>query len=325
MTQNVRHSFWFALAMMTFIVMADLSQAKQLPRIGLLGWMPCDQSMPNSKTGEWTFFLQGLEEYGYVVGKNVIIDCRSANKRADAFRAAATELVRLPVDVIVTRSDTAAVAAGSATLSIPIVTLSSSIVSLANQGSHTTGIADYSFGLTDKRLELLKKAMPAIQTVGVLSDPVGFYKGYEGRARRAAQDLNLQLTFFRCKDPSELQSTFAAMTSQRIDAVLISPDIMFASYASQIADLAIKNRLPTVAWDNRLIQVGFLLSYSIDGAAMERRLAYYVDRILNGVSPADIPIEQPATFVISINLHTAHALGIILPQSLLMMADEVVE
>jgi putative ABC transport system substrate-binding protein len=188
-----------------------------------------------------------------------------------------------------------------------------------------TGVDNFLSELTGKRLELLKEATPTIQKIGVLSNPNGIYKGYEARTKRAAQELQLELGFFRVAQPAALEETFELMKVQHVDAVFVLPDLMFAAQAAHIADLAIKHGLPSMAWDSRLTESGFLLAYSSRLGEQEQRLAFYVDRILKGASPELMPMEQPASYSLSINLRTARVLGLTLPDTLLMLSDEVVE
>jgi putative tryptophan/tyrosine transport system substrate-binding protein len=159
----------------------------------------------------------------------------------------------------------------------------------------------------------------------VLSNPVGFYRGDEARAKRAGEELATELIFFRVKEPEGLAGAFAQMKAQNADAVFILPDLMFAANASRIAELALKYDLATMAWDYRMTGAGCLMSYSSNGAELEQRLASFVDRILKGAQAGDLPTEKPSSFVLSINLRTAGALGITLPRDLLMMANGVVE
>jgi putative ABC transport system substrate-binding protein len=315
-----------AAAMMGFVAFAVPLHAKTLPRLGLLGWTACDTAL-SSERGEWSFVLKGLAELGYRPQENIIIECRSANERFEQLKTAAAELARMSVDVIVASSNPAATEAVLATHKIPIISIQANLLgnSFSAPRGNITGIAEFNIELTGKRLEFLKEALPTLRRVGVLSFPAGFYRGDEARTRRAGEDLQTDLSFFRVKDPQGLAPAFADMKAQNVDAVFVLPSLMFASNASLIADLAIKYDLATMVPDYRMTKAGCLISYSSNADDLEHRLAYFVDRVLKGHSPEFIPSERPWKFVLSINLKTAKALGLSLPRGLLMMADEVVE
>jgi ABC-type uncharacterized transport system substrate-binding protein len=308
------------------LVLAGAAFAKTVPRIGFLGWTPCGASFASAQ-GEWTFILRGLAEYGYRPQDDLTIECRSANEHFEQFGSAASELANIPVDIIVAGSDSAISAADLATHTIPIISIQSSLFgnSFSAPLGNITGIVDLSLELTGKRLEFLKEAIPTIRRVAVLSNPVGFYRGDEGRSRRAGEELDTDLIFFRVKEPDALAEAFTQMKTQNADALFILPDLMFAANASRIAELALKYDLATMAWDSRMTEAGCLMSYSSNSAELERRLAFFVDRILKGARAGDLPTEKPSSFVLSINLRTAGALGITLPRDLLMMANGVVE
>jgi putative ABC transport system substrate-binding protein len=324
--RSFRSSFKVAVAIAGLLALAGAAYAKSVPRIGLIGWTPCETSL-TSPQGEWSFFLKGLAKFGYRPQDNITIECRSANGRIEQFGPAANELVKIPVDIIVGNSDLAVWAAFNATHTIPVVGIHSFLFgnSYSQPLGNTTGIGNISLELTGKRLEFLKKAVPAIRKLAVLSDPVGFYRADEMRIKRAGGELDTELIFFRVKEPDGLAGAFAQMKAQNADAVFVLPDLMFAENASQIADLSIKYDLATMAADQRMAESGCLMSYSSKAAEIEQRLASFVDRILKGAEAGNLPFERPNSFVLSINLRTAGALGINLPRDLLMMANEVVE
>jgi ABC-type uncharacterized transport system substrate-binding protein len=312
--------------MMGLVVFVGAAFANPVPRIGFLGWTPCEAAMASAQ-GEWSSVLKGLAEFGYRPGDNIAIDCRSANGRFEQFGLAASELASIPVDIIVAGSDSAISAARLATHTIPIISIQSALfgTTFSAPEGNVTGIVNLSLELTPKRFELLKQAVPSIRKVAVLSNPVGFYRGDEGRSRRAGEELDTDLIFFRVKEPDALAEAFTQMKTQNADALFILPDLMFAANASRIAELALKYDLATMAWDSRMTEAGCLMSYSSNSAELERRLAFFVDRILKGARAGDLPTEKPSSFVLSINLRTAGALGITLPRDLLMMANGVVE
>jgi putative ABC transport system substrate-binding protein len=309
--------------------MSGQSNSSNMPRIGVLSFSSCEGS--NWK-GNFAPFLRGLSELGYILDKTITIECRSARKRYENISSAAAELVRLPVDVIVANSQPEGQAASEATDTIPIVTIISGdpvagglANSIAKPGGNVTGISYYATELTAKRLELLKELMPQISKVGVLANPNLSYLPFEEDTKRAAIRLGIAATTYHVSAPDELKNAINQMKSENIQAIFVLPDLMLASASPLIAKLALEQKLPTMAWGSWFTQLGCLMSYSSDYRAMNHRLAFYVDRILKGANPGDLPIEQPTTFTLSVNLKTAAALGVDVPQSILLLADEVVE
>ncbi len=308
---------------------AGQSTSTSMPRIGVLAWPPCDEDWLVDISGP---FMRGLGEFGYKPGETVTIECRSAGRRYDGLATAAADLVRLPVDVIVTASQPAGHAAREATATIPIVTIITGdpvaaglARSLAKPGGNLTGLSYYATELTAKRLELLKEMIPEVTTVGVLANPNLSYLPFEEDTKRAGGRLGITARVHQVSEPADLKSAFSQMKAEGAQAVFVLPDLMFASEASRIAALALEHRLPTMAWGGWFTAAGCLMSYSSDYGAMNHRLAFYVDRILKGAKPGDLPIEQPTTFGLSVNLKTAEALGVEVPQSILLLADEVIE
>ena len=311
------------LAMIMPAVAAAQTTPTQIPRIGLLRWSSC--SITPS-------FLRGLIEFGYKPGETVTIECRSAGGHDNGFKAAAAELVRLQVDVIVTMSQPAGHAAREVTDKIPIVTIISGdpvaaglANSLAKPGGNLTGLSYYATELTAKRLELLKEMMPEITTVDVLANPVVSYLPFEEDAKRAAGRLGVALRIHQVSEPEDLASAFIEMKANKAQAVFVLPDVMFAYASRRIAELALEHRLPTMAWGTWFTSNGCLMAYSARYDIIAHRLAFYVDRILKGAKPGDLPIEQPMTFQLSINLKTAKALGLEVPQTLLVRAEKIIE
>ncbi|CAN7675142.1 ABC transporter substrate-binding protein [Phyllobacterium sp. LjRoot231] len=303
--------------------------AAETPRIGILTYGSCDPVVYRS---EFSSFLSGLEELGYKEGETVSIECRSADRQYDKLRNAADELVRIPVDVIVTGSQPSGRAAQEATHQIPIVSVVSGdpisagfARSLAKPGGNFTGVSYYATELTAKRMELLKEAIPGIARVGVLVNPDLSYLPFEADARRAAGRLNIAIAVYQARQPADLDRAFSEMKRDGVQAVFVLPDVMFAYEAERIAALAIENRLPEMAWGVWFAQAGSLMAYSADYDEMNRRLAFYVDRILKGAKPGDLPMEQPTTFRLTVNLKTAKTLGLELPPTILTLADEVIE
>ncbi|RWP38966.1 MAG: ABC transporter substrate-binding protein [Mesorhizobium sp.] len=319
-----------ALAMSFPAVAAAQQSPAQMPRIGLIAWWPCD--MPyTGESSEFGSFMRGLRELGQTLSE-LSFECRSASKHDSGLAAAAADLVQLPVDVIVTTSQPAAHAAHEATDVIPIVTIISGnpvaaglASSLAKPGGNLTGVSYYATELAAKRLELLMEAIPELTTVGVLANPVVNYLPFEEDAKSAAHQLGVALNIQQVSDPDELDAAFSRMEAAGAQAVFVLPDLMLSSLSPQIAALAIEHRLPTMSWGPWFTEAGCLMAYSADYSGMGHRLAFYVDRILKGSEAGDLPIEQPTKFELSINLKTANALGIDLPQTVLVMADEVIE
>ncbi|MGE3741631.1 MAG: ABC transporter substrate-binding protein [Geminicoccaceae bacterium] len=300
------------------------AQQAELPRIGYLGWAE----------GECVDgpLLHGLEERGLRPGETVHIVCRTAGGDDDGLAPAAAELVKLGVDLIVTVSQPAGRAAHQATSKIPIVTaLSGDPVadglarSLAKPGGNLTGVSYYATELSAKRLELLKETVPTIHVVDVLSNPVVAYLPFEKDTKEAAAQLGLGIRLRLVRKPADLDRAFSAMRADKAEAVFVLPDLMLAHEAPRIARLALAQRLPTMAWAPWYTDAGCLMAYSTRYDQIDRRLAYFVDRILHGAVPADLPIEQPTTFNLSINLRTARTIGIEVPEAILLLADNVIE
>jgi putative ABC transport system substrate-binding protein len=326
------YSFSFAFALIALLPDLALGQAAEKnPRVGLLMWSPCDEP---AWTWEAAFdpFIRGLRELGYRPGETILFECRSAGRRDSGFATAAAELVQLPVDIIVTTSQPAGRAAHRVSETIPIVTIVSGdpvagglAQTLAKPGGNVTGVSYYATELTAKRLELLKEMNPGISTVGVLANPNVAYLPFEQDTKQAAGQLGLALRIHQVSEAADLKIAFSQMRDEQVEAVFVLPDVMFADESSRIADLALEHRLPTMAWGGWFTESGCLMAYSSDYVEMIHRLAYYVDRILKGAKPGDLPIEQPTTFKLSINMKTAKVLGIEVPSVLLLQADQVIE
>ena len=314
----------FATAIVTPNLAAAQSSPTNVPRIGFLGWADGECSDDS--------LVLGLEELGLRPGETVIIECQTAGSDDDGLAPAAAELIKLGVDLIVTTSQPAGRAAHQVTTTIPIVTgISGDPVagglarSLAKPGGNVTGVSYYATELSAKRLELLKEAVPTISTVDVLSNPIVAYLPFEGDTKRAAAQLGLSVRIHSVRKPADLDRAFSAMMADKAEAVFVLPDLMLAHEATRIARLALAQRLPTMAWGSWFTGVGCLMSYSAHYDQINHRLAFYVDRILKGAAPGDLPIEQPTTFKLSINLKTAKTLGLKMPESILLLADEVIE
>ena len=306
-------------AVMAAPLVAKAQQAGKVYRIGAL-------------VGEPQLLRQSLSEIGYIDRQNVTIEWRDPQGKPERFGDLAAELVRLKVDVIVASNPAATLAAKKVTTSTPIVMVHTPdpvqlglVASLGRPGGNITGTTTLSADLSVKQLELLKEAIPEAARVAVLWNPVNPWhaRALEG-AQSAARSLGAQLRGVEVRAGEEIVAAFGAIT-KRTDAVLVLSDPMTFFHRARIADLASKRRLPTMHGVRGYVDAGGLMSYWAHQADLYRRAASYVDRILKGAKPGDLPIEQPTKFELVINLKTARALGLTLPPSLLARADEVIE
>jgi putative ABC transport system substrate-binding protein len=300
--------------------------------VGFLAWDACDVQAYETGSGEFGLVVQALDELGYQPGRNLVLECRSSGESDTGFLAAASDLAKAVPDVIVGTSQPAGQAAHEATRTIPIVSIVSGdpvaaglAESLAMPGGNLTGLTYYATELTAKRLELLKKMIPELATVGVLANPDVAYLPFEEDTKHAASKLGVALKFHQVREPEGLARAFDEMKAEGVEAVFVLPDVMFASQAPAISKLALRHRLPAMAWGTWFAELGCLMAYSAEYDKLVRRLAVYVDKILKGARPGDLPIEQPTTFILSVNLKTADALGITPPESVMLMADQVFE
>ncbi len=273
----------------------------------------------------------GLRELGYVEGKNIVIEVRWADGNYDRLPALAAELVSLKVSVVVTSGAKAQVAMVHATTTIPIVIVRAGpptgqqgvINNLARPGGNITGWTGFGSELTAKRLELLKEALPRVTRVGFVvnpADPPSSLQAMEA----ATKVLKLELSQFEVRGPTDFDRTFAAMMQRRVDAIVVQGDTMFAVNAKAVADLAIKHRLPS-AGIVEYAEAGGMIGSGADLIEGHRWAATYVDKILKGANPGDLPIEQATKFQLVINLKTAKAIGVTIPHPLLLRADQVIE
>jgi putative ABC transport system substrate-binding protein len=276
-------------------------------------------------------FREGLREFGYVEGRNVLLEDLRAGKQSQLDDLAA-ELVVSKVDIIVCGGSQATRAALAQTRTIPIVTLSSDpvavgfVASLAKPGGNVTGVSLLAPELAGKRLALLRELIPSITRVAVLwnpDDPTVRLSVEETRA--AAAKLVLALQFLETRDADSINGAVLAAANERAQALLLMPTPLYDGQAERIAGLAIGKQLPTLYFSKEAVKRGILMSYGPDLVATIRRQAYFVDRILKGANPADLPIEQPTKFELAINLRTAKTLGLEIPDTLLTTADEVIE
>jgi putative ABC transport system substrate-binding protein len=306
--------------------MAEAQQAK-VPRIGLLS------PFSPSATGLWhQAFRQGLRDLGWVEGKTISIEYRYAEGRSDRLPDLAADLVRLKVDIIVASVNTDALAAKNATREIPIVVASAGdpvaiglVESLARPGGNITGLSQISPELAGKRLELLKEMVPKLSRVAVLWNPQGTTSPLSWKEiQLPARELGVQLHSLEVRSSNDFAKAFEDAARARAGALAIMPDPLFAGNLKRIADLAAKSRLPSIFHLTEFVDSGGLVAYGPDRSDQFRRAATYVDKILKGTKPGDIPVEQPTKFELVINLKTAKQIGLIIPQSVLYRADRVI-
>jgi ABC-type uncharacterized transport system substrate-binding protein len=281
-------------------------------------------------------FRQGLRDLGYVEGRNLVIEYRSAEGKSDRLAVLAAELVALNIDVIVAPGTPQALAAKQATRTLPIVFATAAdpvgsglVTSLARPGGNVTGLSILAPALVGKRLELLTQALPGVSRVAVLWQPGGHDERTDNdilkEAGVAARVLGVRLQFVEARGPADFDRAFPDMTRARAGALTVLTGIMFLNERRRLVDLTAKNRLPAVYGGRDFVDAGGLLSYGPNLDDLYRRAATYVDNILKGAKPGDLPVEQPTKFELVINLKTAKALGLTIPPSLLQRADQVIE
>ena len=323
----VRRAFLAALGVLAMPLTADAQAAGKVYRLGYLAAI-------SPTGGPAEAFKQGLHDLGWVEGQNIVIDFRSGDGRFERLPDLAAELVRLKVDVIVAGATPAAVAAKNATATIPIVIYGTGdpvglglVSSLARPSGNVTGLS-YSVGLDTfgKGLELLKEALPKARRVALLSNPANpAHAAATSNVQTVAGNLGVQLRLFEARQPSQLDNVFTAMAKGREDALFVVADGMFVLHRARLAELAVKHRFPSIHGNRENVEAGGLMSYGPSNVVALRRAAVFVDKILKGAKPGDLPIEQPTTFELVINLKTAKALGLSIPPSLLQRADQVIE
>jgi putative ABC transport system substrate-binding protein len=274
----------------------------------------------------------GLRDLGYVEGKNIAIEFRWADDKYERLSELAADLVRQKVDVIVTYGAPGTLAAKRASATVPIVmaisgdaVLTGLVASLARPGGNITGTTEFAPELMAKRLELLKEAMPRITQVAALLNPsTPLSRPIFQAMEITAKSLKLELLQFGARAPNEFESVFSEMAKRRVDTVVVQEDPMLVANVKTIADIASKQRLPSIG-GREFAEAGGLIGYGVNILEMFRRAAYFVDKILKGVKPSDLPVEQSTKFELVINLKTAKALGITIPRPVLLRADRVIE
>jgi len=309
-----------------------VAKAQQAGKVYRIGYLSASSGTSNPRILE--AFRQGLRELGWVEGQNIVIEYRWAEGRFDRLPDLAAELVRLKVDVVVASATPAAVAAKNATGTVPIVAVSLThpvelglVASLARPGGNVTGVS-YSVGpdIFGKDLELLKEVVPRVRRVAVLSNSDSPARPLTIRnVQDAARSLGLQLQLLEARGPEGFDGAFAAMAKERVGALLVVQDPAFIPHRARLIDLAQQNRLPSIFTQREDAEAGGLMSYGPSLSDLYRRAGTYVDKILKGAKPGDLPVQQPKTFELIINLKTAKALDLTIPPSLLQRADQVIE
>src|SRR5437870_12525455 len=315
-------------AMLSVLCSSAQAQPTKIPRIGFLS-----ASSPAALSGRIEAFRQGLRELGYVEGKNILIEYRYAEGKLDRLPALAAELVRLKVDLIVTGGPGATRSAKEATVTIAIVfaqdgdpVASGFVASLSRPGGNTTGLSTLAPELSGKRLELLKEVVPKLSRVAVLGTSTSPSTAPTLKETElAAGASKVQLQYLDVLDAKDIETAFRTAAKGRADAVLVLAGPVVFPQRTQIAKLAVKSRLPAIYPQTEFSDVGGLMYYGANSPDMYRRVATYVDKILKGAKPADLPVEQPTKFELVINLKTAKQIGLTIPSSVLARADRVIK
>ena len=321
-------TFLLGNAALAWPLLIRAQQLAKIPRIGFLAAVPLATLAPRTQA-----FRRGLRELGYIEGENVVIEWRSADGREDRFPALAAELMRLRVDVIVTAGSSATRAAKEASVTTPIVMMqdgdpvaSGFVASLARPGGNITGLSTLFVELYGKQLELLKEAFPRLARIAVLGSST---EPSNARAFRSmepvARALGVQLQYLDVRSPDDIETAFRAAKIGRADAILLMSSSVLAAHQTQLIDQGVRSGLPVIVYNRSLVEAGLLMSFSTNSTDLARRAATYVDKILKGMKPAELPVEQPTKFELVINLKTAKALGLTIPPTLLARADEVIE
>jgi putative tryptophan/tyrosine transport system substrate-binding protein len=331
MSQSIQNLKWLSLGalLLALSVRVEAQQPTKIPRIGILSAGPRQDA---TYTSRHDAFRQGLRQLGYIEGKNFVIEERFAEGKLDRQPALAAELVSSKVDVIVVGGATGVRAAIQATSTIPIVMAFVSddpfqagfVASLARPGGSITGLTSISTELSGKRLELLKETIPKISRVAYLRDPTNPATA-PAETEVAAQVLRVELQLVEAQSPDEFENAFRSAAKNRADAIIIQSGGFFTTHQMRIINLAAKNRLPAMYTEQDYVLAGGLMAYATSLPHLYRRAATYVDKILKGAKPADLPVEQPTKFELIINLKAAKQIGLTIPQSVLYQADKVIK
>jgi putative tryptophan/tyrosine transport system substrate-binding protein len=324
-----------ATAVVLLLLAASLGTAAAQPagKVPRVGYLIAGSHSDPQRQRLLEAFRQGLLELGYVEGQNIAIESRWAEGKPDRLPALAADLVRSKVDVIVAQSGAATRAAQQATRTLPIVMSLSNdavgsgfVASLARPGGNVTGLTIMAPDLAGKQFQLLKEVVPKVSRVALLTNPANPASApFLREAEAAARASGVRLQTLEARDPQEIDSAFAAMTRERAGALLILPDVIFLSQRRQMAELATKRCLPAVYGVREYAEAGGLMAYGANHIDLVRRAATFVDKILKGAKPGDLPVEQPTKFELIINLRTAKAIGLTIPPSVLQRADQIID
>jgi putative ABC transport system substrate-binding protein len=316
-----------ALGLLAAPPTADPQSPAEVHRVGFLAFRA------PSAPPLFEVFRQRLRELGYTEGQNIAFEVRWATESTDQFPALAAELVRLRVDVIAVVSNPAIIAVKQATQTIPIVMMVAGdpvgtglVASLARPGGNITGLSNLAEGLAAKRLELLKEVVPRLARAGILLAPnTPAHASMRREIEAAAQTLGVTLRPFEVRGPRDIDAAFPALAKERVGALIVLPHPVTTANRRQIVDLAAKHRLPAIYPWREDTDAGGLMAYGPNITDLYRRAATFVDKILKGAKPADLPVEQPTRFELVINLKTAKALGLTIPPSIMVRADQVIQ
>ncbi len=316
------------LVLLVTALTAGVAEAQQAAKPPRIGWL----TLTGMSASRQEAFPQGLRELGYVDGQNLIIERRSAGGNVDRLPGLAAELVRLKVDVLVALEPPAVRAAKNATRTIPIVMRSTDdpvelgwVSSLAQPGGNITGVTSYARLLTGKRMELLLEAIPKLSRAAVLRNPAGSNaeRNFE-QVQAVARELGVQLLSLEVRSVNDFEAAFEAAVRERAGALITIRSPLLVINRGRIAELAANSKLPAIYDDREFVEAGGLMSYGANLADSYRRAAFYVDKILKGANPAELPVEQPTHFELYINLKTATRIGFTFPPELLQRADRVI-
>ncbi len=321
-------SFVLGALLLALSVPIEAQQPKKVPRIGFLSSLS-----PAVVSDRMEAFRQGLRELGYVEGKNIVIEWRYAEGKTERLPDIAAELVRLNVDVIVTGGPAVNRSAKEATGTIPIVMAFDNdpvgngfAASLARPGGNITGLSTHYPEISGKQLELLKEIVPRLSRVAVLGNSTVPGNAQALRETElAAGVFGVKLQYLDIQNPKEIETAFRAASKGRADAVLVLGSQVVTSHPKQFVELAAKSRLPAIYWSPEFVEAGGLITYSVSIIDLFRRTAIYVDKILKGAKPADLPVEQPTKFELVINLKAAKQIGLTIPPNVLVRADKVIK
>ena len=317
--------FWLLITVL--LITAPLAQAQQPTKILWIGYLAGAGSGPSPA------FVQGLRDLGYVEGKNIGFVFRTAEGKTERFANLATELVRLKVDIVITDGSASTLALKKATSTIPIVMTTSTdpvgtglVASFARPGGNVTGLTNISAETGGKTLELLKEIVPKLTRVAILTTQSAATDVFLKEAEAPVRTLKIQLIPVAVQGPDDFEEAFREMTKEKVNGLVIrlQPN-RFSAHLKRLADLSMKNRLPSIAQYPTWTDVGGLMSYGADRNDNDRRAAVFVDKILKGTKPAELPVEAPTKFALGINLMAAQQIGVTIPQKMLARADKVIK